>query len=488
VGEDYRIQANVLDRPPAAKVQLVWRVAGTGEYKRTAMQNVFGDSFAAVVPAAEVTPAGLEYYVEVAAPEGAKWTAPAAGAAGPRKEQPDTTPPSAVAGLKAEVDGPYEVAVSWPQATDNDRIADYEVYRGSARDFPLGKDTLLTTTFKTECLDCRVRAGQTYWYAIRARDASGNTSATAEYVAVAVPKYPPPTAPGNLRTVASRGKIKLAWKAMELPVVGYNIYRTRPGGKPELLNVRGLVPQAMYVDIGLKDTAPQSYTIRAVDRGGQEGEGSRSVAVSALPRIEGPVFALHFEHSPDAESGLKGKLVGKAGYAPGVVGQALDLRGGGWVAFPHDDVFDLSGELTLEAWVKFDSLDAMPVFLSHGQWRERGFFVQAISHTIRYSLGGLNDCDGGRLEAGKWYYVVCTYDLKDMRVYLNGREVHRCDAPEVDVTPWVGPFYVGRYTLEGKPYEVPGLIDEVKIYQRARTGEEIRKEYEALSAKMSAGK
>jgi hypothetical protein len=138
--------------------------------------------------------------------------------------------------------------------------------------------------------------------------------------------------------------------------------------------------------------------------------------------------------------------------------------------------------------VELDSLDAMPVFLSHGRWRERGFFVQAIGHGIRYSLGGLNDCDGGRLETDRWYYVVCTYDLKDMRVYLDGREVARCETPEVDFTPWLGPFYVGRYTLEGKPYEVPGLIDEVKIYQRARTGEEIQKEYEAVSAKMSAGK
>ena len=488
VGKDYRVQANVLDRPPTAKAQLVWRVAGTGEFTRVPMQNVFCDSFEAVVPAAQVTPAGIEYYVEVSNPEGAKWTAPAAGAAGPRKELPDTTPPSVVAGVKVEVVGPYEIAVSWPQATDNDTIAGYEVFRGSARDFPLGKDSLLATTFKTECFDYRIHAGQTYWYAVRARDASGNTSANAESVSVAVPKYPPPTAPEHVRTVAGRGKIKLAWKAMELPVVGYNIYRTGPGGKPALLNVRGPLPQATYIDAGLKDTAPHSYTIRAVDRGGQEGESSRPVAVAALPRIEGPAFALHFENSPDAESGLKGKLVGKAAYAPGVVGQALDLRGGGWLTFAHDDVFDLSGELTLEAWVKFDSLDDMPVFLSHGQWRERGFFVQAISHTLRYSLGGVNDCDGGQLETGKWYYVVCTYDLKDMRVYLNGREIHRCEAPEVDFTPWVGPFYVGRYTLEGKPYEVPGLIDEVKIYQRARTGEEIQKEYEAVSVKMSAGK
>jgi hypothetical protein len=221
--------------------------------------------------------------------------------------------------------------------------------------------------------------------------------------------------------------------------------------------------------------------VRAVDRGGQEGQPSAPVTASPLPRIEGPVLLLSFEKSSNAASGLKGTLVGQATYAPGVVGQALDLTGGGWVTFPHHDAFDLSGELTLEAWVKFKSLEGMPVFLSHGQWRERGFFVQAIGHGIRYSLGSLNDCDGGHLETDRWYYVVCTYDLKDMVVYLNGREVARRDTPQVDYTPWVGPFYAGRYTLEGKPYEVCGLIDEVKIYQRARTAEEIKKEYDRLT-------
>jgi len=230
----------------------------------------------------------------------------------------------------------------------------------------------------------------------------------------------------------------------------------------------------------IKEASPAAYTVRAVDRGGQEGAASAAVTVTPLPRLETPVVALHFEDSPNAESGLKGTLAGKAGYAPGIVGRALDLRQGGWLTVPHDEAFDLVGDLTLEAWVKFASLDGMPVFLSHGQWRERGFFVQAIGGGIRYSLGGTNDCDGGRLEPGAWYYVVCTYDMHQMRVYLNGQEVARRDAPEVDANPWVGPFYVGRYTLEGKPYEVTGLVDEVKIYQRARSAEEIGQEYERI--------
>jgi hypothetical protein len=273
---------------------------------------------------------------------------------------------------------------------------------------------------------------------------------------------------------------------MGLPVVGYNVYRTEEGGQPALLNTGGPVRQPVYVDGGLKDKTPYSYTVCAVDRGEQVSKASDVVKATPLPRKEKPVFAAHFESSPDAESGMKGELEGAASYAPGVVGQALDLTNGGWVRFNHNEVFDVAGELTLEAWVKFQSIEGMPVFLSHGQWRERGFFVQVLGGRIRFSLGGPNDLDAGRIEPGQWYYVVCTYDMRYMHVYLNGREVGRCAAPEVDLIPWVGPCHVGRYSLDGKPYEVSGLIDEVKIYQRARPADEIRKEYEALSGALPA--
>ncbi|MGO8746787.1 MAG: LamG-like jellyroll fold domain-containing protein [Thermoguttaceae bacterium] len=480
-----RVQAMVRDRPAEAGVLLHYRPAGTaGEYKTLPMKKVFYDSYEAAVPSREIAPGGIAYYVEAASP-GAKWTAPLAGPAAPQIDAPDTAPPTAVADLKAEIIGPYQVRLSWSAAGDNVAVAAYDIHRGTVQAFAPTSDTLLATTHKTDHFDFRVRAGQEYWYAVRAKDAAGNLG-PAQEVALTVPKYEPPAAPKNVKATVGRGKIKISWDAMPLPVVGYNVYRSAPtpgapAAKPLLMNPKGPIGSAVYLDVGLKDVASHAYTVRAIDRGGQEGAASQPIVAAPLARLETPVFVAHFENSPDAESGLKGTLAGHATYAPGVVGKALDLSSGGWIAFPHHEVFEISGELTLEAWVKFDSLDEMPVFLSHGQWRERGFFVQAIGHRIRYSLGGLNDCDAGQLQTGKWYYVVCTYDMQEQRVYLNGQEAGRRPVADVDLTPWSGPFYIGRYTLDGKPYEVRGLIDEVKIYQRARTAEEIRKEYETIS-------
>lgn len=505
------VRAAVIGPAVIREVKLGYRAPGEKAFHFVPMKLAFRKTYEGVIPAEAVTRAGIEFYVEAgdavgstacapngypavtysasveaAGSQGAKWIAAAAGPAGSQKDVPVKLL-EAVAGLKAENTGPFEVTLGWSSPGDRTAVALHEVHRAHTADFPLSPDTLLTTTFETVTYDCRVRPGQTYWYAVRPRDALGKPLAQAAYATITVPQYAPPAAPANVQTTACRGRIRITWATMDLPVIGYNLYRAAAGAKPELLNRGGPLAEGLYLDAAVKEAAPYTYTVRAIDRGGQEGEASKAMIVSALPRIEGPVFVAHFENSPDAESGMKGKLEGKAAYAPGVVGQALDLRNGGWVAFPHDPAFELTGELTVEAWVKFDvSFDAagpVPMILAHGQWHGPGFFLQASSAALRFWLGDLNDCVGGELESGKWYYLVGAYDLKEMRAYLNGREVHRAAAPAVNFAPRAVPFYVGRYVEQAKHFEFRGMIDEVKIYHRARSPEEIRKEYEAVIAR-----
>jgi hypothetical protein len=395
---------------------------------------------------------------------------------------------SLIAGLKAEITGPFEVTLSWSKARETDAVALYEVHRGPAAEFRPTKDTLLATTFETVHYDCRAPQGQTCWYAVVARRQSRSRLRWATYVSVAVPQYPPPTAPSGVQAAACRGRIRITWDAMDLPVVGYNLYRAAPGGKPERLNRDKPIAQRLYLDAQVKADSPYVYTVRAVDRGGQEGAASKPLTVSALPPIEGPVFVAHFENSPDSESGMKGTLKGKAAYASGVVGQALDVRSGGWDEFAHDPMFDLTGDFTIETWVKFESVDAVPMVLSHGQWHGAGFFIQATGQSVRFWLGDLNDCCGGELEPGRWYYIVGTYDLEQMRTYLNGREVRSFAAPAVNLSPRVMPLYIGRYCEDAKHFEFRGMIDEVKLYHRARAADEIRKEYESVIARQQAAK
>ena len=77
-----------------------------------------------------------------------------------------------------------------------------------------------------------------------------------------------------------------------------------------------------------------------------------------------------------------------AGFAQGHRGQALDVHSGGYVTFPYDAAFDLSGELTVAFWMKLDTLTPMPVLASCGEWQKNGWFLQVIGNRFRFYLGG----------------------------------------------------------------------------------------------------
>ena len=68
------------------------------------------------------------------------------------------------------------------------------------------------------------------------------------------------------------------------------------------------------------------------------------------------------------------------------------------------------------------------------------------------------------------------------------REVRSFGAPGVNLSPRVVPFYIGRYCEDAKHFEFRGMIDEVKIYHRVRSADEIRKEYESVIARKQAAK
>ena len=60
--------------------------------------------------------------------------------------------------------------------------------------------------------------------------------------------------------------------------------------------------------------------------------------------------------------------------------QALDVRSGGHVTFPHHAFFDLSQPLTVECTVWFDKQGKMPVFVSCGHWNQAGWFLQWLGN------------------------------------------------------------------------------------------------------------
>ena len=81
--------------------------------------------------------------------------------------------------------------------------------------------------------------------------------------------------------------------------------------------------------------------------------------------------------------------------------------------------------------------------------------------------------DAGTPEAGRWMHVAAVYDGKRMLLYQDGKLVGSREIGPVDYTPWGRPLFVGQYHWLQEPYQVHGLIDDFKIWQRALSADEI---------------
>jgi len=494
-GKPLPVEAVVMSGKPVRSVMLYYRKQGSAGWTALPMKAIFRRTYSASIPASSVTQQGLEFFLKAEDNAGRKAFAPAGypaatwsvtgmiptvplSPAGP----PAGQKPVAPATFKAEITSDYEVTLTWDEPPEN-RGLRYKIFRGDKPDFIPSDVTLLTTTYFPPIYDLTDRGDATFYYAVAPVPPTGQHVPVARTM-VAVPRPPVPPPPAGLTAVPGPGTVRLSWKPPDRPNLRFNIYRAEGESGDFQLMAKAQPLSSFFIDTGLASDRAYRYHITSVDRGGQESLPGEVVSAQPLPVIREPVFSARFDGDAVASvaSGIdpgvgKGTLHPPSGFTEGVQDKALDIRSGGYVTYPYDPAFDLSRELSITCWVKPETLEGMPVIASCGEWGRNGWFLQIIGGGIRFYIGGGNVLDAGRSQAGQWIHIAAVFDGRRMILYQDGRQVGSKKVLAVDYTPWGRPLFVGQYHFLQEPYQVHGLIDELKIYQRAIPAEEVAKEY-----------
>ncbi|MEI2396789.1 GH32 C-terminal domain-containing protein [Paenibacillus phytohabitans] len=188
----------------------------------------------------------------------------------------------------------------------------------------------------------------------------------------------------------------------------------------------------------------------------------------------------------------------------GVKGGALLFDGySNDIEIDAKDTVPVSDALTLEAWVAPRSYEwgdgnkLSAIVNQSDQDKTEGFALGMYRHgtwSMQVGIGGqwiqvwVKDHP---LEKYKWNYVAATFDKKDgiIKLYLNGQEVASQATPvNVPVTPSTEKLIIGKNNRSAEfaglfSYNMfSGLIDEVKLQNKALTGQEILAEYENVKA------
>jgi hypothetical protein len=184
-------------------------------------------------------------------------------------------------------------------------------------------------------------------------------------------------------------------------------------------------------------------------------------------------------------------------FAPGEVGQAFSFDGADdQVEVPNSPSLEPT-QVTVEAWVKATNPGIFRYIAEKGAPNSGGSSYALYTGTS----GGLNffvhnnaPAPGNNVHSpdagpgiwdGNWHYVVGTYDLTTVRLFVDGQEVgagtptNLAISYNIDGSP---DLFFGSFFGTPGTFGFPGQIDEVSIYNRALSATEIQSIYNAGSA------
>jgi hypothetical protein len=330
-------------------------------------------------------------------------------------------------------------------------------------------------------------ANGSYSLSARARDAGGNQT-TSTAITVTVNNTPDSTLPTVSMTAPAAGATvsgTVALSANASDNVGVAGVQFLVNG-----NATGTEDTASPYSVNWDTTtvANGSYTLAARARdaaGNQNTSTSITVTVNntAPPPTSGLVSAYGFNEGTGtvvtdvSGNGNHGTISNATWSASGKYGAALSFNGStSRIDIPDSPSLDLTTGMTMEAWVRPTTLSAWRTVLMKEQPAGLVYGLYANSDTNRPSahvnLGSETDTRGtAQLALNTWTHLAATCDGSTLRIFVNGVQASSRTLGGSILTS-ASALRIGGNSIWGEYFA--GLIDEVRIYNRALTAAEIQ--------------
>jgi glucose/arabinose dehydrogenase/fibronectin type 3 domain-containing protein len=327
-----------------------------------------------------------------------------------------------------------------------------------------------------------------YEIMLTATDSSGLQKSTSVNIPVGSDTSPPTDPTGLTANSAGLNQVNLNWSAStdNVTVGGYRVERCKGAGCTDFAEVAS-VSGTSYNDTSLLPGTLYRYRVRAVDPSSNFSGYSaiaQATTDSAPPNPPGLVGAWAFSEgtgttTADATgNGNTGTLVGPTWSNTGRFGKALSFNGtNSLVRIANAASLNLGSRMTLSAWVQPTA--TMSGWRTIMQKEPDAYFLNASTSTPMRPAGGVALSTGSQPVVvgptanplNAWTYVALTYDGSALHLYVNGTEV-ATNSTTGTIQSTTGQLSIGGNTPYGEYFQ--GLIDEVRVYNRALTQNEVQ--------------
>ncbi|HEY3181566.1 MAG TPA: LamG-like jellyroll fold domain-containing protein, partial [Gaiellaceae bacterium] len=181
----------------------------------------------------------------------------------------------------------------------------------------------------------------------------------------------------------------------------------------------------------------------------------------------------------DASGNGNGGSITGASWTAGKYGQGLQFNGSSFVTVPDAASLDIGSTGTVEAWVRLDALNVWHGIVAKGAANA----LVAHNYGLEITNGNRVECGIGNgvssnsvdstaaLAAATLYHVACVWNGTQLQVYVNG-VLNTSTSQTITPSGNTAPLSIGQYG--GNADRTRGVIDEVRIFNRALTQPEIQ--------------
>jgi len=159
--------------------------------------------------------------------------------------------------------------------------------------------------------------------------------------------------------------------------------------------------------------------------------------------------------------------------------QAFSFKGKSWIEVPNANYIDSNNIGSISFWVKSNSLDQLAGVCKSTSSDSIDFRIFGDANDISFIVNGkdfhfLNS--SGSLDKSKWNNLIVTFNDNDISLYINGKLQAK---PTLKTTWPITKSTTMKFGFDnhGMPEYLDGSLDEIAIWKRVLTNEEVQQVY-----------